>query len=83
MKHAGNAALQRLEHLLTDLRSFPGLQERTSGVFYRKSKAFLHFHEDPLGLFADIRIGHEFERFPVNSPDEIECLLAVVRETTL
>lgn len=45
----------------------PGLVERSRGVFYRRSRAFLHFHEDPTGLFADVRIGEEFERLPVNS----------------
>ena len=29
--------------------------EKKRGVFYFKSRAFLHFHEDPKGMFADIR----------------------------
>ena len=40
------------------------------GVFYRKGKAYLHFHEDPAGLFADLRVSTEWERFPVSEADE-------------
>jgi len=55
VKHAGPAALDQLERLLVQLRAVPGLKETSRGVFYRRSRAFLHFHEDPAGLFADIR----------------------------
>jgi hypothetical protein len=54
MKHAGNDALDRLERLLEQIRAVDGLKEVKRGVFYRKSKAFLHFHEDPTGLYADL-----------------------------
>ena len=69
MKHATPAALDRLEGLLVQLRTLP-LKEKSRGVFYRKSKAFLHFHEDPAGLFADIRNadGSDFERIKVDEP---------------
>jgi hypothetical protein len=55
MKHASTAAMTALEPVLTELRGLEGIQERKRGVFYRKSTAFLHFHEDPAGLFADLR----------------------------
>ena len=35
--------------------SLDGLTERTPGTFYRRSRAFLHFHADPAGIFADVR----------------------------
>ena len=54
MRHARDQDLDRLEDLLERLRALPGLTEKKRGVFYRKSRAFLHFHEDPKGLFADI-----------------------------
>jgi len=54
MRHARDEDLDRLEDLLAELRALPGLAEKKRGVFYRKSRAFLHFHEDPKGLFADI-----------------------------
>ena len=75
MKHAGAAALHRLEGLLQELRSRPSLQERKPGIFYHKSKAFLHFHEDPDGLYADLKGAAGFDRFPVNSAAERRLLL--------
>ena len=82
MKHAGLAALDQIEPLLERLRAFEGLKERSRGVFYLKSKAFLHFHEDPAGLFADLRArdGKDFDRFKVESPDERVGLVEQVRE---
>jgi hypothetical protein len=79
MKHAGAATLQLLENLLTQLRSLPGLTEKRPGIFYVKSKAYLHFHEDPAGIFADVRLGgDEFDRLPVNTKREQAMLIMVV-----
>ena len=79
MKHAGPTALDRLEPLLAVLRDLPELRERSRGTFYRGSRAFLHFHEDPAGLFADVRIDAEFERVRVSTTKERERLLRRVR----
>jgi hypothetical protein len=79
VKHAGTAALDRLEPFLVDLRAIPGLVEKKRGVFYRRSAAFLHFHEDPSGLYADVRLGEDFDRFCVESEDERARLLARIR----
>ena len=78
MKHAGSQALDQLEPLLARVRALPGLTEKSRGIFYRKSKAFLHFHEDPKGLFADIRdaAGSDFERIDVTRPEGGEALMA-------
>ena len=67
MKHAGSAALDSLEPLLARLRAVGGLKEKGRGVFYLKSRAFLHFHEDPTGLYADIRApdGADFDRLKI------------------
>jgi hypothetical protein len=81
MKHAGATALDRLEPLLAALRALPGLKEKARGVFYRGGRAFLHFHEDPAGLFADLRLaGPDFERFRVETEGEREALLALVSQ---
>lgn len=56
MKHATPATLAALRPLLVELRSLPGLVERTPGAFYLRSKAFLHFHEDASGLYADVKL---------------------------
>jgi len=75
LKHAGPDALDSLEPLLAEIRKLPGLTERTRGVFYRRGNAFLHFHEDPSGMFADLRTSAEFERLPVNSKREATQLI--------
>jgi hypothetical protein len=57
VKHAGAAALDRLEPLLAAVRrARPDLRERSRGVFYAGGVATLHFHEDPAGLFADVKV---------------------------
>jgi len=79
VKHATPAALDRLESLMADLRAIDGLVERSRGVFYRRGRAFLHFHEDPAGLFADLREGADFTRYRVTTAAERKALLAAAR----
>jgi hypothetical protein len=73
------AALDELEPLLQSIRSVPGLVERKRGVFYRRSSAFLHFHEDPSGMHADVRLGETFERVRVQTNEERNALLERIR----
>jgi hypothetical protein len=82
MRHARTAALDDLEPLLVELRALPGLTERSRGVFYRKSRAFLHFHEDPAGLFADVRgpADGPFERIDVTETQGRATLLRLAAE---
>jgi hypothetical protein len=80
MKHASNDTLRGISDLLDQIRAKDGISEKKLGIFYRKSNAFLHFHEDPAGLFADLKIGAEFARYPVNTkPDRAELLFAIDR----
>ena len=78
MKHAGPTALDAIEPLLERLRGLGGLREKSRGIFYLKSRAFLHFHEDPSGLYADIRApdGGDFDRLKVDSPEAEAVLVA-------
>ncbi|MBD1824135.1 hypothetical protein H6F51_16790 [Cyanobacteria bacterium FACHB-DQ100] len=78
MKHADSKALDRLEELLVKLRQYQGLKEKKRGIFYWKSNAFLHFHQNHDQLFADLRIGSDWERFPVNTQLEQETFLTQV-----
>jgi len=80
VKHAGEHALQEISEFLAELRRVPGLTEKKNGIFYRGSRAFFHVHEDPAGLFADVRIGDEFERFRISSKKEQAVVLARIRE---
>ena len=79
MRHAGTATLDELEPFLARLRTVPGIVERKRGIFHRRSRAFLHFHEDPSGLYADVRLDAEFERFPVTTPAERERLFELLQ----
>lgn len=79
MKHAGQDALDALEPVLARLRKFTQLREKNRGTFYRGSKAFLHFHEDPAGFFADVRLKEDFVRLSVNTSAEIDSLIREVK----
>jgi hypothetical protein len=80
MKHATATALDALEPLLEQLRAVGGITERKRGTFYRKSSAFLHFHEDPAGFFADLKTGPEWVRLPATSARDRRALVAAVRK---
>ena len=80
VKHAGTEALDRLEPMLVKLRTLPRLREKSRGVFYMQSKAILHFHEDPSGLFADVRLVPygTFVRMRVSTGAERSSLLKAI-----
>lgn len=78
MKHAGGEALDRLEPLLAQIRRLPQLKERKRGLFYRRGRSLLHFHEDPAGLFADLAWGGQDLRLRVSEPEEQRRLLETV-----
>ena len=78
MKHAGPTTLARIAPLLDALRARPVLRERRPGSFELKSRAFLHFHDDPAGIFADVRLADEFVRLEVTTPSQQADLLARV-----
>ena len=82
MKHATPAALHKLEALLRDLRKVDGLKERSHGVFYRGSRAFLHFHEHGDLLFADVRLDHDCDQHPVTRRHDQLALLRKIRSAT-
>ena len=56
------------------------MKERKRGLFYQKGKSFLHFHEDPEGLFADLSDGSESLRLRVSKPGEQKALLAKIKQ---
>jgi len=81
MKHAGAAALDGIEPLLARIRAAGVLREKSRGIFYLKSRAWLHFHEDPAGMFADIRAedGKDFDRLRLDGAAERELMARVER----
>ena len=79
MKHAGTETLEKLESLLAMIRILPGLVERKRGTFYKKSSAFLHFHEDPAGIFADVKIDGSFQRFSADTPEQWAKIIKAIK----
>jgi len=79
MRHATAATLAGFGELLEQLRRIPGLIEKRPGVFYRKGRAFLHFHEDPVGLFADYRPAEEWLRLAVDTAAGQAALVARIQ----
>ena len=76
MRHATDAGLDRLDDVLQEVRRrHPGLKERKRGAFYRGGQGWLHFHEDPAGLFADLKVDGTWSRNPVTSAREHKALL--------
>ena len=81
VKHAGASAFARLSTLLSELRALDGLREKSVGTFYRGGRAFLHFHDDPSGLYADVRLdGGDWSRLRVSTRTEQRALVRAVRQ---
>ncbi|MDB5456441.1 MAG: hypothetical protein JWP92_2026 [Caulobacter sp.] len=78
MRHAGAATLDALEPWLAQVRVFAFLTERQRGVFYRGARAWLHFHEDPAGTFADVKSGGDWLRIDVTGAVGRDELLRVL-----
>ena len=79
MKHAGRDTLAKLAPLLKRLRATPGLKEKSPGSFYVGAAAFLHFHEDPAGVFVDVKLnGSSFSRLQLKDQADESKLLAKI-----
>jgi hypothetical protein len=80
MRHLTPGRLPDIDGLLAELRRVDGLQERTPGIFYVRSRAFLHFHEDGDDIYADVRLdGNDFDRRRVTTRREQTALVGAVR----
>ena len=56
------------------------LKERGTSVFCAGGKAVPHFHEDQAGIFAVVRHGEAWLRFPINTAPEPARLLQSIAE---
>jgi hypothetical protein len=69
-----------MEPLLAQLRAIDGLTEKSRGVFYRRSRACLHFHADGDDFYADVRLDTDgFERTRATTKAEQRALVAAVK----
>jgi hypothetical protein len=80
VRHARTEDLDSLALLLEQLRRVDGLTEKSSGTFYRGSKAFLHFHADGDDRYADVKIDGTFERFPATTTADQRAVVRLVRK---
>jgi hypothetical protein len=79
VRHATPETIAALGDLIGALRGIEGITEKRPGAFSRGSRAFLHFHDDPTGYYADVRFGADFERVRVTTRREQRALVARVR----
>jgi hypothetical protein len=80
VRHITPERLGAIDDLLTELRTLDDLVERSPGTFYRRSRAFLHFHEDGPDVYADVRLsGGGFDRMRVSTRREQQSLVGKVR----
>ncbi len=75
MKHAQEDILDKFVIQINKIRYMTNLKEKKKGVFYKKSSAFLHFHQDNDLLFADLKIEKNWVRFKTEKNHEWELLL--------
>jgi hypothetical protein len=82
LRHARDEGLDRIEPVLIRLRALGALKERKRGCFYFKSKGFVHFHEDPKGMFADLRQidSRDDRRIKVDTAAEQDALIEQAKE---
>ena len=80
MKRAGTSTLERIAPLLSELRRHPSLRERRPGHFFLGSREVLHFHDDPAGVIAELRLADGFVRLAVTSEVEQAELLGRIEE---
>ena len=83
MSHCSYENLSDLEPALSFIRSLEKIKERKPGIFYLKSRGFLHFHEKNGKRWADIRDGENWgSEVPISlNPDqeEIDAFIQEVR----
>ena len=72
MAHADAEALEPFLPLLRQLRAVKGLKEVRPGIFYVRSSAFLHFHDEAGVLCVDLKKpgGSGFDRYAIATPPE-------------
>jgi hypothetical protein len=62
--------------LLEVLRAYPELREVRPTVVHLNGRDFIHFHDEPEGIFADVSLSKGRVRLPVSTRAEQSELLA-------
>lgn len=74
------AALARIAPLLAVLRANRALREIQPTTFHLNGRDFVHFHDHPDGVVADVRLSKGIVRMPVSSPEGQAELLERIEE---
>ena len=74
------ASLEQIKPLLEILRANRALEEVRPLHFEVKGEEFLHFHDYPHGVVADVRLANRIVRLPVSSPAGHAELLAQIED---
>jgi hypothetical protein len=70
--------------LLNVLRAHPALDEVRPAAFHFNGRDFIHFHEEPEGIFADVRLAKGRVRMPVSTRfEQAELLESIERKLSL
>ena len=75
--------IERIGPLLAVLRGYSALSEVRHAVFHLGGRDFVHFHEAPEGIYADVRLAKGQVRMPVSTQPEQAELLERIEETLL
>ena len=70
MAHCPPEKLQDIEDVLEKIRSLEKLKEKGVGIFYLKSKPFLHFHFKDDHRYAHVKKGSQWEEVPLNKKSD-------------
>lgn len=76
--HAKPETLDLIDDLLARIRQRAWLTERKRGIFYRKSVGWLHFHGKAGAIVADLKVGRDWVRYPVDRRKDWSALLAAL-----
>ena len=65
--------------LLEAVAGIEGLRQKPAGGnWYFRSRAFLHFHVDARGLYADVKLGDAWVERTFDDADECDALIAEI-----
>ena len=65
-----SSTLEALRPVLDVLRAHPALHEVRPAEFYLDERSFVHFHEEPEGVFADVLLTKGRLHMPASSVAE-------------
>jgi hypothetical protein len=78
-----STTLECIEPLLAVLREYSAFSEVRPTAFHLNGRDFIHFHEEPEGIFADVRLSKSRIRMPVSTQQQQAELLERIEDTLL